>query len=163
MGTGKTTVGQLLAKKLGLRFVDLDDVIEKNAGKRIPEIFEDKGEQHFRSLEKQAVDQVCRFQNQVISCGGGVVLFDENINRLKKSTIIICLTATADTIFARIKTDTSRPLLATQDPYGKIKELLEFRKPFYEKADVQIATDNLTQEKVVEKILTYLKTAKQKK
>ncbi len=159
MGTGKTSAGKLLAKKLRMQYVDTDKVIEKKAGMRVPEIFSNFGEPYFRELEAKAVKEVSEKNNQVISCGGGVVLREENTRNLKRRGPVVCLTASPETIYARIKHETHRPLLNVPDPEKRIRELLEMRAPFYAKADYVIDTTELSVEQVVEKIIELTKTA----
>ena len=159
MATGKTTVGKLLAEKLRKDFIELDTVIEQNAGKSIPDIFGQDGEIRFRELEIEAVREVADKNNAVIACGGGIVLNKINIDRLKKESVIICLTASLPVILKRSLVDNdNRPLLNVKDRQKQIKELLVFRRPFYARAaDVTINTSRLTIEEVVDKIIGSLK------
>ena len=159
MGTGKTAVGQLLAKKLGKKFIEQDLLIEQKAGKPIPEIFEQDGEIAFRELEIEATREIAREQNSIIACGGGVVLNKINIDRLKETAIIVYLTASPRAIIKRIAPEEGqRPLLAVNNPALAIRELLKFRKPFYERAaDISIDTSKLDIEAVVELIIDKIK------
>jgi shikimate kinase len=159
MGTGKTSVGQKLAKKLKWRFIEVDTLIAQLAGKSIPEIFAKDGEIIFREWEIEAIKQVSRGKKQVIACGGGVVLNTINITRLKETSVMILLTAAPDTIFKRTTGDRDiRPLLTdTTDPATRIKELLKFRKPYYERsADIVISTSRLNLNTVAERIIQKL-------
>src|SRR3972149_1337910 len=116
MGTGKTAVGRLLAQKLGREFIELDALVEKRAGKSIPEIFRQDGEIRFRELEIEAVKEVARRKNAVIACGGGIVLNAINIDRLRQECIIVCLTASPSVVLKRTSADKDgRPLLAVSD------------------------------------------------
>lgn len=116
MATGKTAVGKLLAQKLGKKFIELDAVIEKKAGMSIPDIFRRDGEIRFRELEIEAVRDVSAAKNNVIACGGGVVLNTINIDRLKKESVIICLEASPSVILRRTSRDKdNRPLLNVTD------------------------------------------------
>jgi shikimate kinase len=150
MGTGKTVVGKLLAQKLGKEFIELDALIEKKAGKSIPEVFRQDGEIGFRELEIEVVKGIAGRKNAVIACGGGVVLNTINIARLRLECVIACLTATPSVILQRTAADqTGRPLLAAGDKPAQIKELLKFRRPFYEKAaDITVNTSRLHAEGV---------------
>jgi len=158
MGTGKTVVGKLLAEKLGKEFIELDAIIEKKAGRSIPEIFRKDGEIGFRELEIAVTKDVAKEKNAVIACGGGIVLNTINIDRLRKECIIICLAASPQVIIKRTSGDTGeRPLLAVPDRARQIKELLKFRKPFYERsADITINTSRISAESVVESVMEKL-------
>ena len=159
MGTGKTAAGSLLAEKLGRDFVELYALIEQKADKTIPEIFAQDGEIAFRELEIEAAKDVAEKENVVIACGGGVVLNQINIDRLKKRGVIVYLTASPETILQRTLSDTSeRPLLAAEDKEGEVKRLLRFRQPFYERAaDITVDTSGLDVAGVVAQIITRLK------
>jgi shikimate kinase len=160
MGTGKSSVGRVLAKRLGRKFIELDTIIEKNAGKSIPEIFQQNGEIGFRELEIQAVKGIAAEKNAIIACGGGVILNKINIDRLKEGGIIIYLTAAPSIIIRRTSRDKLvRPLLNVEDPIARVKELLKFRKPFYERAaDTTINTTRLNVDRVVGEIVKTLKS-----
>ena len=134
MGTGKTAVGQALAKKLNKKFVEMDSLIEQRAGKTIAEIFEQDGEVAFRELEISVTKETSGRKNQVIACGGGVVLNKINTDRLRKDSIIVYLNASPGVIMQRVSDSDARPLLRVDELALTIRELLRFRKPFYERA-----------------------------
>jgi len=159
MGTGKTVVGKALAQKLDKDFIELDAVIEKKAGMPIPEIFRRDGEIRFREFEIEAVRDVATKKNVVIACGGGIVLNTINIDRLKKESVIICLTASPSVILERTASDKGgRPLLNVADRLQEIKKLLAFRRSFYARAaDITINTSRLDIDGVTVKILETLK------
>ncbi|MBI5253497.1 MAG: shikimate kinase [Euryarchaeota archaeon] len=157
MGAGKSSVGRKLAERLGMSVVDTDELIERSAGMRIFEIFSRYGEQHFRELEKKAVAEASKLESYVIITGGGVVLREENVKNLRKNGIIIYLHAKPDVIYSRIKHETHRPLLQVKEPTKKIKELLEFRAPYYANNDFMVDTSDLTVEQVVEEIVKKIK------
>lgn len=159
MGTGKTAAGRLLAEKLGRGFIELDALIEQIAGKTIPEIFAKDGETAFRELEIEATRDVAGKENTVVACGGGVVLNQINIDRLRKHSVIVYLTASPEAILKRTLSDTNeRPLLVAEDKTGEVRKLLEFRQPFYERAaDITVDTSGLEVAGVVEQIITGLK------
>lgn len=159
MGTGKTVVGQVLAKKLNKQFIELDRLIEQKAGRAIPEIFQQSGEIAFRELEIEATREVSRGTNSVIACGGGIVLNKINIDRLRESSVIICLTASPETILERVSNkEGQRPLLEVDNPALTIHELLRFRAPFYEQAaDITIDASRLDIDAVAEQVIDRLK------
>jgi shikimate kinase len=159
MGTGKTAVGRVLADRLSRQFIELDALIEQRAGKTIPEIFAQDGEIAFRELEIEATRDVAEKENTVVACGGGVVLNQINIDRLRKHSVIVHLTAPPAAILNRTSSDKNeRPLLVAEDKAGEVRKLLEFRQPFYERAaDITVDTSGLDVAGVVEKIITRLK------
>src|ERR1700758_3868810 len=119
MGAGKTSVGSILAKKLGLDFRDLDKLIQKELEMTIPEIFSRFGEEFFRDVESKALQSVVQRGRQVVATGGGVVLREENWEVMKKEGITIYLKAPAEVLWSRIKYNTSRPLLQVENPSEK--------------------------------------------
>ncbi len=153
MGTGKTVVGKLLAKKLGMRYIDIDTEIEKEEKLTISRIFSRLGEGHFRSLEKKKVSEISQGENQIISAGGGVVLNLENIRNLERDGVLFCLEARPDIIFERTCRHSHRPLLETADPQKAIEALLRKRKEYYQKVKNRIDTSDLTPEEVAEKVI----------
>jgi len=158
MATGKTAVGTALAKRLNKQFVELDRDIEGKAGKSIPEIFEQDGEIRFRELEIEITKETAGKRDLVIACGGGVVLNWINIARLKLEATIIYLTASPDVVMKRALHDgETRPLLSVPDKENKVRELLDFRRPFYERAaDITVDTSELGIDEVVNKIIEKL-------
>jgi len=157
MATGKTSVGKALAEKINKKFVDLDDLIEKRMAKKIKEIFEQNGEAYFRKLEKETLKEIAQNQNLVIGCGGGLVVDVENLNLLKKTGLVICLSASVDEIMSRSQGTDERPLLNVDNPKARIVELLAKREPFYKQAHFMIDTTNLSIEEVVNKIIQIIK------
>ncbi len=154
MGTGKSAVGRLLARRLQRTFVDLDDRIAQAAGRSIARIFADEGETGFRKRESEAVAWVSALTSHVIATGGGVMLDDSNVHRLKESGILICLNARPDVIAKRtLGSLPARPLLSGPDPRQRIEQLLKERAPSYEKADRMIDTSDRSIQEVVEEIL----------
>ena len=159
MATGKTAVGQVLAKKLNRQFIELDALIEQTAGKTIPEIFQQDGEIAFRDLEIEATREVAGCRNSVIACGGGIVLNKINIDRLREESRIIYLTASPEIVLERVSGEEGqRPLLEVENPALVISELLKFRKALYEQAaDIAIDTSKLDIDSVAEQIINRLK------
>ncbi len=155
MGAGKTAVGKVLAKKLDKKFVEMDALIEQKTGKSIPEIFQQDGETVFRELEIEVAKEVAQGKNQVIACGGGVALNKINIDRLKKESVIVYLTASSEVILRRTSTsEGERPLLNTTDKASTIQEMLTYREPFYERAaDIKIDTTELDINAVADQII----------
>lgn len=162
MGSGKTAVGLELAARLEVPFVDTDLLVEKTAGRSIPEIFREEGEEGFRRLETQAVaDATTARDARVIATGGGAVLRPENWSRLSACGITIWLAAGPGTIVERLypgqeNAADSRPLLAGADPLARITCLLEERRPLYARARLQVGTDGQAVSQVVETILGQL-------
>jgi shikimate kinase len=156
MGTGKSEVGKLLAKRLQREFFDTDELIERAAGQPIARIFAEKGEPHFRELENQVIREVCQGQKSVIATGGGAIVNMDNASCLKKSGTVICLTASPEIIVQRVQGDNDRPLLQGAEPLTKIRSLLTDRAEAYARADIMIDTSALTPEKVVDAILVKL-------
>ncbi len=161
MGTGKTRVGQAVAERLGMTYVDLDDLIEAREATTISEIFATKGEPYFRRVEAEVAAEAANLEGRVIATGGGVVLNEANIHALERTGVGICLSATAEEILERVKHETHRPLLATEDPLSKIHELLAYRAPFYSKVDRRIDTTGQPVEAIVQKIVAIWRRASQ--
>jgi shikimate kinase len=158
MGTGKTVVGMALAKRLRRPLVEVDLVIERIAGSPIPDIFLYDGEIYFRELEIEAIKMVSGGEKQVIACGGGAVLNTINIDRLRETSVIINLATSPEIILKRTAAEGSRPLLNVENQAERIKLLMKFRKPYYERAaDFTINTSNLNIDAVTDKIIGRLK------
>lgn len=153
MGTGKSTVGKLLAEKLKRPFIDLDRMIEKSVGKTIAEIFSEQGEEKFRLFETEAVRKAVKKPGVVIATGGGVLLKEENVRLLKGAGTLVCLTAGVDQILRRIGAGRGRrPLLAGEDPRRRVEELLAQRAFCYAQANCTISTDGLTAKQATDRI-----------
>lgn len=130
-GSGKSTVGRQLARRLGLRFVDSDQVIELRLGCSIREYFEREGEDSFRDVEEQVLDELTLTQSAVVSTGGGSVLRASNRQRLQERTITFYLHSTPDEVFKRLRHDQNRPLLQVADPLARLRDLYRVRDPLY--------------------------------
>ena len=140
MGTGKTSIGRRISSQLRMRYVDTDEIVERDSRRRISDIFAEDGESAFRELESEAVRKVSKLHNHVISTGGGVVLKEANMTELKRNGVVFCLTATPEEIYRRVGHQTHRPLLQTPDPLVKIQSMLAERRPYYAEADHTIST-----------------------
>lgn len=163
MGTGKTSVGKLVASRMKMKFIDMDDVIEQRRCETIPQIFERYGEKFFRELEHELVIELSKTHGLVISTGGGIVLNQANIQIFSQTGVVICLQAEPETVLQRVGNDHHRPLLASPDRLMRIKELLEKRRPYYNAIPYQIDTNHLTVEEVAEKVISiYKSVCKQK-
>lgn len=156
MGTGKTTVGKTLAEWVTFDFADMDSLIEQEAGKTIPEIFAAEGEAGFREREREAARRLAQGSKQVIATGGGTVKDPENMEALRETGIIVCLTASVDTILQRTEAQGQRPLLdaAGEDRKAAVEKLLAERDSLYKEADYIIETDGKTPDEVAGEIFS---------
>ena len=152
MGAGKTTVGIELAKKLSYKLIDTDQSIENDQSRKIKDIFSEDGEPFFRNLDTLKLKQLINEENAIISTGGGIILKDENRSILN-DLFTIYLKADFENIFNRIKQDTSRPLLLTDDPYNTAKDIFKSRQSIYESFKVHVCTDNMSPQQVVDEII----------
>ena len=157
MGTGKTSVGKVLGKKLCREIVDIDCLIESSQNRKIREIFETDGEACFRELEKEAISRTTQRHGIVITAGGGAVLDAQNVEAFKKTGWVVTLWARPETIELRTARSKNRPLLKSDSRLEEIRKLLAERKPFYEKGDFHFPTDGLTATQVAKNILDALK------
>jgi shikimate kinase len=159
MGVGKSAVGGVLAERLGKKYIETDALIVQKSEKSIPQIFQEEGEIAFRELEIEVIKEVASKNNQVIDCGGGVVLNKINVDRLKQNAIIIWLTASPEVILKRIIQDGERrPLLKGKNTVSEIQAIGNLRKPYYEQAaDSIIDTTELEVESVITRITGLLK------
>lgn len=154
MGTGKSTIADKLKEKLQVEQIEMDVLIAKEAGMSIPEIFETYGEDHFRDLETAMLRKFQEKKPVVVSCGGGVVLREENIEIMKGQGRIVLLTASPQTIYERVKNSTDRPVLNGNMNVEYISSLMEKRRARYEAAaDITVATDKKTVEEICQEIL----------
>jgi shikimate kinase / 3-dehydroquinate synthase len=156
MATGKTVVGELVASQLGRPFIDTDTVIERRGGRPVPRIFAEQGEAAFRRLEADVVADVAARSGCVIATGGGVVLSPENMDRLRRSGLIVALHADPQAILARAGGGGDRPLLG-EDPEGNVRRLLEERAPLYRAADLLIETSSLSVEAVAGRVIAFVR------
>lgn len=160
MGSGKTTIGRALARKLDKTFVDSDHEIEARTGASIPLIFEIEGEASFRQREAEVIRDLTGRSNIVLATGGGAVLRPENRERLKQHGTVIFLRASIGSILARTAHDKNRPLLQTADPRAKLEQLSRERDPLYlEVADLVVETGRPNVQLLVNTIIAQLQAA----
>jgi shikimate kinase len=159
MGTGKTSAGRLVAEQLHFDFLDTDELIQTRTGRSIPDIFSKNGELAFRALERDVVADLAGRTKTVISTGGGLPANPENLAALKTHALVVCLWASPERIWERVRNQSHRPLLQDPDPQRKIRELLELRAPFYRQADVLINTDLRSAREVAQQIVLQFKLA----
>lgn len=152
MGTGKSTVGLLLAAKLERRFVDLDAVIEEEAHMTVAEIFFNERENGFRAREAACLRRVAAQGPQVIAVGGGAPAHGDNIDFMLHAGKVVCLTADVDELVRRVGDAETRPLLAGKDVRGEIEKLLPARRAFYERAHLVVDTTGVVPSQVARKI-----------
>jgi shikimate kinase len=157
MGTGKSRISRPLAVALGWERVDVDDLIEQEAGEGVPDIFRHGGEGAFRVLETKVIERVAQMSNVVIATGGGSVLSEINREAMKRRGFVVCLDARVETIADRILASdahvSERPLLQSEDPLAKITGLKAEREALYRQADFIIQTDDMTPDQVTHQIL----------
>lgn len=157
MGTGKTSVSKSLSRMSGWRYWDVDNWIEKEAGKSIPAIFAEEGEEGFRKRESEALYELLKGDQNILSGGGGIVLREENVARMKERGTVVCLCASPETIYERIGKARNRPNLEGRRSPEGIRELMAVREAAYERAaDVRIDTDGKSVEEVAAEIFEKL-------
>ena len=152
-GSGKTTAGKILAKRLDYKYIDMDSLIEEFEGISVRDIFTLKGEEYFRSLETRVINTFSEVENKVIATGGGTFENEENRAMLKTLGKVIYLYTEPDILYGRRKDDTYRPLLQVDNPHEEIKKLLDKRESNYRLADCIIDTSNLDTYNVVDEII----------
>lgn len=157
MGSGKTSVGRVLAGTLGWPLVDLDAAIVAKAGRSINDIFARDGEPFFRALESECLEEELRRGKRVIACGGGVVISGENRRLMRELGFVVNLKASLATVLQRLEGATDRPLYNREDGGGRVAALMEEREPYYCDADIRIDTDRKSVEDVAAEILGSLK------
>jgi shikimate kinase len=157
MGTGKTTVGKLIAAKMGWQFVDTDQVIEARQGQTVSAIFAEAGESAFRQMESALCVEMIGWRQTVIATGGGIVLREENRANLNRAGLVVCLDAPADEIVARLSGATDRPLLAGDNPTVRIAELLAARESVYGALPCHVHTAGHAPHEIAEAIIALWK------
>jgi shikimate kinase len=157
-GVGKTTIGRAAAKIAGRRFVDFDREIERRAGMDVREIFRDKGEAYFRSLELELTRELSSEEGMILSPGGGWITQEPCIELLRGAGRIIYLRASPEAVARRLRRVETRPLLAGRDPVLALRELYEKRHSLYERAEVVLDTEVLTKQELIAKIVELAST-----
>ena len=160
MGTGKSSVGRLAAAHLRYEFIDTDDLIEQRSGKSITEIFSGQGEAGFREIERQMAAEMTGWRRKVIATGGGLAANEANLASLKQHALVVCLWASPEEIWERVRDQAHRPLLQGPDSLGKIRALLEQRTPFYRQADVLVNTGMRSAREVAQQVLHQFHSAR---
>lgn len=157
MGTGKSTIGKVLAERTGMRTVEMDEAIVELEGRSIADIFAQEGELYFRDVETGLLRSLCEEGGRIVSCGGGVPMREENVRLMKKGGLTVLLTAQPETIYERVKGSSDRPILNGNMNESYIRDLMEKRAGAYEAAaDIQVATDGRSAEEICGEILQKL-------
>ncbi len=159
MGTGKSSVGKLLAARGGWNFLDMDEEIVARAGKSIARVFAEDGEAAFRAMERSLVLDLSARRGLVISTGGGIVLNPDNIRDFSASGLVVCLTALPEEILRRVSGSRERPLLNCPDPAAAIRELLDRRRQFYDAIPLQLDTTGKSVADVAAEIIQLVRCA----
>jgi shikimate kinase len=159
MGTGKTSVGRLVADQLHFDYVDTDEMIQAGTGRVINDIFKTDGEPAFRALEEKVVAELAGHAKMVMATGGGLPTNSKNLASLKTHALVVCLWASPEKIWERVRNQTHRPLLHDADPQKKIRELLAIREPFYKQADVLLNTEIRSVREVAQQVVHQFRLA----
>lgn len=158
MGTGKSTIARRMKQKYHMEIIEMDERIEKREGMRIPELFQTYGEEYFRNLETELLSEIQEEENLVVSCGGGAVLREKNVRKMKACGVVVLLTASPQTILKRVRNNNRRPLLEGKKTIQDIRELMEARRESYESAaDIRICVDNKNSEDICVEIINRAK------
>ena len=155
MGVGKSTIGRLVAKRLKVKFIDVDKNIEKYEKKSIKQIFEDNGESYFRKLEEKITIKTLKNNQSVIALGGGAFINNEIREKVLSSCVSVWLKVDLDKLVKRYNKNDRRPLLNKKRLHTEIKKIYQSRKKIYELADFKINCDNIDKTKIVQKIIDF--------
>ena len=156
MGAGKTTVGRRLAQRLDLQFADADQEIEQAAGKTIPEIFEDHGEEHFRDGERRVIARLLESGQQVIATGGGAYMNEDTRQNINDNAVSVWLRADFNLLMKRVRRRSHRPLLQTADPDAVMRRLIDERYPVYSQAQVVVDSRDVPHNTIVKDVIAEL-------
>ena len=160
MGSGKSVTGKKLAALLGYEFLDLDDRIQEQSRRTIPDIFEKEGEDYFRDQEAAVLRTACELPRHVIATGGGSILRPENVQRMHKTGKIVYLETSPEVLWERVRGRKDRPLIQGENPQENLVAILSKRKAIYEKVcDLRVGTDGQSPEAVAKKIMDALAKA----
>jgi shikimate kinase len=153
MGTGKTSVGRIVADQLHFEYLDTDELIQSQTGRSITDIFARDGEPAFRALEQKIVAELASHAKTVIATGGGLPVNPKNLASLKSHALVVSLWSSPEKIWERVRHQSHRPLLHDENPEAKIRELLAARAPFYKQADVLLNTDLRSVREVAQQVV----------
>lgn len=156
MGCGKSTVGKRLAQRLGLEFIDADSEIERAANMTVSEIFAEHGEPYFRSGEERVIARLLGEGPQVLATGGGAFMSEATRSEITENGISIWLKVEFDTVMARVRRRSTRPLLQNPDPEGTMRKLMADREPTYARATLTVTSKDVPHEAVVDQIVISL-------
>ena len=159
MGCGKTAVGRVLSKLSAFEFLDTDQFIEDHVGMSIPRIFEEYGEDTFRQYEREVVALLSTRKNTVIATGGGLLVDRSNMYEMKQYSMVFCLWASTEAIWRRVKDQSHRPLLQTENPKQSIIDLMQERKSAYSQSDMLVNTEYRSAKEVAQLILSQFSQA----
>lgn len=157
MGSGKSTIGRLLARKTGLPFRDLDQLLEAAEGRSIPDIFKNSGEDYFRKTEALLLTKHSDMENGILALGGGSLQNQKLVDHVKKRGCLVYLETSAGELCKRLKKSTHRPMLAG-DLEKRVETLLKQRRPFYEQAHIIVKTGGRSKNEIVNELINHLKT-----
>ncbi len=160
MGSGKSSIGRQLARRLGFQFLDTDQLIVERTRKEISQIFAEQGEAAFRDLETATLHSIAHLNRCVIATGGGAVIREQNRELMRELGFVVCLTASEEVIFERVSRNSKRPLLQTADPRGTLSALLASRREFYASAaQFTLDTTQLSHSQAVEGVIAAAREA----
>ena len=163
MGVGKSSVGRLAAAQLHFEFLDTDGLIEALAGKPIARVFAEDGEAAFRACEREVVRQLERRRDLVVATGGGLAANPDNLASLKLHAFVVCLWASPEALWERVRHQTHRPLLQAPDPPARIRLLLAEREPFYRQADLLVNTEMRPVKDIAQLVVQHFRLAQRER
>ncbi len=160
MGVGKSSVGRLAADQLRFEFVDTDALVEARAGKSVSRIFAEDGEPAFRVSEREVVRQLEQRRGVVVAAGGGLAADLANLASLRTHAFVVCLWASAETLWNRVRHQQHRPLLQTPEPQARIRQLLAEREPFYRQADLLVNTERRSARDIAQLVVHHFRAVR---